>query len=180
MLPERATGVERRGDGGPEVSRGHSRCAAHRRAEHDGTQVGLVISMEDDEAQARGGADTPGAADAGGGGRNPTAASAGAEPATATRGRTKAEAITEALLEQVVERGNMWRAYERVLRNKGAPGADGMRVQDLKAWLQAHWPTVKAALLAGSDIWRANSSCRSIWTRVASRAQANATSSATG
>jgi RNA-directed DNA polymerase len=52
-------------------------------------------------------------------------------------------------MEQVVERGNMWRAYERVLRNKGAPGADGMRVQDLKAWLRAHWPSVKAALLAG-------------------------------
>jgi RNA-directed DNA polymerase len=57
-------------------------------------------------------------------------------------------------MEQVVERGNMWRAYERVLRNKGAPGADGMRVQDLKAWLQAHWPSVKAALLAGSYLPR--------------------------
>ena len=32
--------------------------------------------------------------------------------------------------ERVVERGNMWTACERVLRNKGAPGADGMRVQD--------------------------------------------------
>ena len=60
----------------------------------------------------------------------------------------------EVLMEQVVERGNMWRAYERVLRNKGAPGADGMRVQDLKAWLQTHWPTVKAALLAGSYLPR--------------------------
>ncbi len=32
------------------------------------------------------------------------------------------------LMEQVVERGNMWRADERVMRNKGAPGADGMPV----------------------------------------------------
>jgi len=48
----------------------------------------------------------------------------------------------------------MWKAYERVLRNKGAPGADGMRVQDLKAWLQAHWPSVKASLLAGSYLPR--------------------------
>jgi hypothetical protein len=53
-------------------------------------------------------------------------------------------------MEQVVERGNMWRACERVLRNKGAAGADGMWVQGLKARLQTHWHAVKAALLAGS------------------------------
>jgi len=48
----------------------------------------------------------------------------------------------------------MWKAYERVVRNKGAPGADGMRVDELKAWLRAHWPSVKAALLAGSYLPR--------------------------
>jgi RNA-directed DNA polymerase len=110
--------------------------------------------MDDDEAQARSGGDTCGVAGAGCGGRNPTAVSDGAESATAARGRTKAEVATEGLMEQVVERGNMWAAYERVLRNKGAPGADGMRVGDLKAWLQAHWPAVRAALLAGSYLPR--------------------------
>ena len=58
-----------------------------------------MISMDDDEAQARDGADTPGVADAGSGGRNPAAASDGAELATATRGRTKAEVATQ-LMEQ--------------------------------------------------------------------------------
>ena len=72
------------------------------------------------EAQALEGADTPRLADAGYGGRNPTGASGGAEPATVTRGRTQAEAVTQRM-EQVVERGNMWWADERVLRNKGAP-----------------------------------------------------------
>jgi RNA-directed DNA polymerase len=109
--------------------------------------------MDDDEAQARDGADTPSAADAGCGGRNPTAGSDGAELATARRGRTKAGVATQ-LMEQVVERGNMWKAYERVVRNKGAPGADGMTVGELKAWLQTHWPSVKAALLAGSYLPR--------------------------
>ena len=108
--------------------------------------------MDDDEAQALRGAD-PGTADAGYGGRNPAGASEGAESTAAARGRTKAEVATQ-LMEQVVERGNMWRAYDRVLRNKGAPGADGMRVQDLKAWLQTYWPSVKAALLAGSYLPR--------------------------
>jgi RNA-directed DNA polymerase len=110
--------------------------------------------MDDDDAQARSGGNTASVAGAGCDGRNPGAASDGAESATAARGRTKAEAATEELMEQVVERGNMWAAYERVLRNKGAPGADGMRVGDLKAWLQAHWPAVKAALLAGSYLPR--------------------------
>ncbi|MGH7742926.1 MAG: group II intron reverse transcriptase/maturase, partial [Candidatus Eiseniibacteriota bacterium] len=109
--------------------------------------------MDDDDARARDGADTPRVADVGYGGRNPTVASDGAEPATATRGRTKAETATQ-LMEQVVERGNMWKAYERVLRNKGAPGADGMTVAELKAWLQTQWPVVRAALLAGRYIPR--------------------------
>jgi RNA-directed DNA polymerase len=109
--------------------------------------------MDDEDAQMRSGNTTPDAADAGRGGRNPTAEGDGAESCTATAGRTKAEVTTQ-LMEQVVERGNMWKAYERVVRNKGAPGADGMRVDDLKAWLQAHWPSVKAALLAGSYLPR--------------------------
>ena len=88
--------------------------------------------MDDEDAQTRSGNTTPDVADAGRGGRNPTAEGDGAEAFTATRGRTKAGVATQ-LMEQVVERGNMWKAYERVVRNKGAPGADGMRVGDLKA-----------------------------------------------
>ncbi len=109
--------------------------------------------MNDEDAQMRSGNTTPDAADAGRGGRNPTSEGDGAESFAATAGRTKAETTTQ-LMEQVVERGNMWKAYERVVRNKGAPGADGMRVDDLKAWLQTHWPSVKAALLAGSYLPR--------------------------
>jgi hypothetical protein len=132
-LPERATGVERRRDGAGEVSRGHSRCAAHRRAEHDGTQVGPVISMDDEEAQARAlrsdGADTPRVADAGCGGRNPSAASDGAEAATATRGRTKAEVATQ-LMEQVVERyppALPESIMNRRMRNRTYGGVGGRR-----------------------------------------------------
>jgi RNA-directed DNA polymerase len=49
----------------------------------------------------------------------------------------------------VLERGNMMRAYERVLRNKGAPGIDGMTVGDLKPYLKAHWPEIRARLREG-------------------------------
>jgi RNA-directed DNA polymerase len=80
-------------------------------------------------------------------GRNPGMACAGAEMASAADGQTKSE--SHALMERVVERGNMQRAYDRVMRNRGAPGIDGMRCEDLKAWLKAHWPRVKDALLEG-------------------------------
>jgi len=114
-----------------------------------------MISMDGDEAQARAEAKAPDAAGAGYDGGNPDVANGGAESSTATRARTKAEAAIGSLMELVVERGNMRDAYERVMRNKGAPGVDEMRVDDLKTWLQTHWPTVKAALLKGGYMPRA-------------------------
>lgn len=77
---------------------------------------------------------------------SPTTVS-GAETRAAADGQTKAEGPR--LMEVVVERNNLWRAYERVVRNKGAAGVDGLGVADFKAWLQQHWPAVRAALLAG-------------------------------
>lgn len=52
-------------------------------------------------------------------------------------------------MEQVVERSNVWSAYQRVVRNKGAPGVDDLTVSEFKDWLKMHWPSVKEALLAG-------------------------------
>jgi RNA-directed DNA polymerase len=53
-------------------------------------------------------------------------------------------------MEAVVERNNLWSAYQKVVRNGGAVGADGLPVSALKDWLKVHWPSVKAALLEGS------------------------------
>ena len=72
----------------------------------------------------------------------------GAEVGTAADGQTKAEGLRQ--MDAVVERHNLWRAYERVMRNKGAAGVDGLTVSEFKAWLQQHWPSVRAALLAGN------------------------------
>ena len=52
-------------------------------------------------------------------------------------------------MEAAVERSNMLCAYERVVKNEGAPGVDGLTVAEFKPWLQAHWPSVRQALLAG-------------------------------
>jgi RNA-directed DNA polymerase len=81
-------------------------------------------------------------------GRNPGMALAGAEADTAYCEQPKPE--KDWLMSQVVERANMQRAYSRVMKNRGAPGVDGMRCEDLKAWLQANWAQVRRTLLDGS------------------------------
>jgi len=53
------------------------------------------------------------------------------------------------LMPAVLERGNLMRAYERVLRNKGAPGVDGMTVAELKPYLKTHWPAIREQLRVG-------------------------------
>src|SRR5690606_36444446 len=53
------------------------------------------------------------------------------------------------LMSAVLERNNMRWAYDRVLRNKGAAGVDGMTVGELKACLQADWPAIREQLQEG-------------------------------
>lgn len=60
---------------------------------------------------------------------------------------TKAEPAS--LMERVVDPENMQQAYRRVVANKGAPGADGMTVQQLADHLKQYWPTLRERLLAG-------------------------------
>ena len=52
-------------------------------------------------------------------------------------------------MEAVVEPGNLKKALARVQRNKGAPGIDGMTVDELGDHLKAHWPEIRSQLLAG-------------------------------
>ena len=56
------------------------------------------------------------------------------------------------LLEQVVERDNMVKAYRRVRQNRGAAGIDGMTVEELHDFLQCNWPGIKAQLLSGTYV----------------------------
>lgn len=83
------------------------------------------------------------------GGRNPADAAARAEVDMATRKRTKAGVATTGLMEAVVERGNLWLAYQRVVENKGAAGVDELTVSALKDHLKQHWPTIRTRLLVG-------------------------------
>ncbi len=73
-----------------------------------------------------------------------------AEAESAKHLRTKAG--SGGLMETVCERGNLMLAYQRVVKNKGAAGVDGIGVSEFKEHLKQHWPTIKAKLLAGSYI----------------------------
>ena len=50
------------------------------------------------------------------------------------------------LMEIILERENMHRALKRVRSNKGAPGVDGMTVDQLPSYLRRHWEEIKTAL----------------------------------
>ena len=67
---------------------------------------------------------------------------------TAQHAQTGAEAPM--LIDQVVSRENLIRAYEHVVRNKGAAGVDGMTVDDLMPYCREHWSRIRDELLSGT------------------------------
>jgi group II intron reverse transcriptase/maturase len=54
------------------------------------------------------------------------------------------------LLNRILRRENLSAAYEQVVRNKGSAGVDGIRTDDLKAYLQEHWVRMKVELETGN------------------------------
>jgi RNA-directed DNA polymerase len=54
------------------------------------------------------------------------------------------------LMEEVCERENLVRAWQRVRGNKGAPGVDGMTIADAASYLREHWPDIRSQLLSGT------------------------------
>ncbi|GAI43667.1 unnamed protein product, partial [marine sediment metagenome] len=80
-------------------------------------------------------------------GQKPRVTPDSAKVSTASVTWTNAEPDT--LMERVLAPANLRRAYQRVVSNKGAPGADGMTVADLAGYVRQYWPTLKARLLAG-------------------------------
>jgi RNA-directed DNA polymerase len=82
-------------------------------------------------------------------GEAPIADDVGVEPIVAVA-ETESPAATAQLMEEVCERENLVRAWQRVRGNKGAPGVDGMTVDNAKSYLREHWPDIRSQLLAGT------------------------------
>ena len=53
------------------------------------------------------------------------------------------------LLERILSRENMFLAWKRVKANKGAPGIDGVTVEEFPDYLQKHWHHVRKEIFAG-------------------------------
>ena len=57
---------------------------------------------------------------------------------------------TDRLMELVVEESNVRTAVRRVRQNKGSPGIDGMKVEELARHLEGNWQRLREELLAGT------------------------------
>lgn len=64
--------------------------------------------------------------------------------------RQETPEATEKLIEQMVERGNMFTAYKRVMSNKGAAGTDEMTCGQLMNYVTNKWAVTKVSLLEGT------------------------------
>ena len=61
-----------------------------------------------------------------------------AEAQSGERMETEEQDNAEGLMERILDRDNLNRAYRRVKSNKGAPGIDGMPVEEALPWLKEH------------------------------------------
>ena len=74
----------------------------------------------------------------------------GIRPDETLIGETNEHTPVNSLMEAVLERNNLKRALQRVIRNQGAAGIDGMSVTQLPSYLKHHWPALKQQLLSGN------------------------------
>ena len=59
-------------------------------------------------------------------------------------------ALHDDLMERMVASANLRRAWKQVRANRGAPGVDGMTIEEFPAFAQVRWPAIRQALLAGT------------------------------
>ena len=116
-----ASGDGRRDAAG--VSRGHSTAdASAERPEQEGRERPRATSAA--AAKPNGGADD--------------------------RRRTESSDPHDDLLEQILSRENMLRAWQRVKANRGAAGVDEMSIDDFPAWARQHWDRTRSLLRKGA------------------------------
>lgn len=58
--------------------------------------------------------------------------------------------VKDRLLEKIINKENVKVALKRVISNKGSHGVDGMKVDELRAYLNENWTTLKQSVLDGT------------------------------
>ena len=100
----------------------------------DETDAGRKAEMPEDSRKGRGG----------------TSPDTGRERQTSAAAEETTRPETTMLLEEVLRRENLVKAYHRVRINKGAPGVDGMTVEALGPYIKEHWLGIRKEILAGT------------------------------
>lgn len=60
------------------------------------------------------------------------------------------QSYDDSLMEKIVDTDNMVKAWTKVRRNAGAPGPDGITVDEFPEWLTPRWPEIRQQLLDGT------------------------------
>jgi len=71
------------------------------------------------------------------------------EGLTAAKGSEHPGSDGDRLMERALSRPNLKAALKRVRKNKGSPGMDGMKTEELLPYLWEHWARIRESLLAG-------------------------------
>jgi len=58
------------------------------------------------------------------------------------------------MIEKVLQAKNLYKAYHRVVSNRGASGIDGMEVAELKSYIDKHRDTILISILNGRYVPR--------------------------
>jgi RNA-directed DNA polymerase len=64
--------------------------------------------------------------------------------------RADIEPALDNLMERIIERNNVQRAWERVKSNRGAAGIDGMTIGDFLDYAKANWTEICTSLMDGT------------------------------
>lgn len=65
------------------------------------------------------------------------------------RRRAMQPALHDNLMEAVLSPANLHQAWRRVKSNRGAPGIDGLRIEDFPAYARDQWPAIRQSLIDG-------------------------------
>ncbi|MEW8009382.1 MAG: group II intron reverse transcriptase/maturase [Candidatus Thiodiazotropha endolucinida] len=68
---------------------------------------------------------------------------------SATGGESQQPALNDNLMERILSPENLHAAWKQVKENKGAPGVDGVSIEDYPLWARKHWAATRRALEGG-------------------------------